>query len=174
MKDVFAQPQYAAVVEFPRPRERRRQADADAAPAPTETVGADGGAHRGRRRREIAVPSGLEGKLEADATAAVVNAGLRRERGLGAVRHRDVRPRHPGRPEGRHDARARGARSTLVVSSGPKAQPTQQPAADGRRPTADAGSPLILGEGRPPAPRRSFQAPARPQPISAVAPGRVA
>ena len=73
---------------------------------------------RSRRRRsprrqaptEIAVPSGLEGKLEGDATATVVNAGLVAERRLGVVRHGDVRPCHPGGPEGRHDARDRTGR----------------------------------------------------------------
>ena len=168
MKDVFAQPQYAEVLQFPA------RANVGGKPTPTR-VGphgdgrADRGAHAGGAA-EIAVPSGLEGKLEGDATAAVVNAGLVAERRLGVVRHRDVRSRHPGGPEGRHDARVRrvgDARRLERTEAGRHGTP-----ADGR---ADAGADtLILGEGRTSAPRRRLQVRARPQPISAVAPGRVA
>ena len=67
---------------------------------------------------------------------------------------------------------ATGGTVTLVVSTGPKPAPPGAPA-DGR---ADAGAdPLILGEAAVRrSPCRSFQVRARPQPISAVAPGRVA
>jgi membrane peptidoglycan carboxypeptidase len=74
MKKVFAMPAYATVVDFPpranvgadkKPTAAPEPTQSETAPAPTEQAA-----------QQIAVPAGLEGKLEADATAMVINAGL--------------------------------------------------------------------------------------------------
>ena len=147
------------VVEFP-PR-----ANVGAKPTATADRDADRDAARrsrppSRRRPRSPCPSGLEGKLEADAPRRCVNAGLVRERGLGVVGHRHGGPRHPRRPEGRRRSLAPGSAVTLVISTGPKA--AADAGADRREPTptTDAGAgALIHGEGgRPPA-RRELPGP---------------
>jgi membrane peptidoglycan carboxypeptidase len=74
MKNVFAMPAYSTVVEFPeranvgaKTKPTAAPEESTTAPAPVETQQAP---------TQTAVPSGLEGKLEADATASVANVGL--------------------------------------------------------------------------------------------------
>ncbi|WP_456786107.1 transglycosylase domain-containing protein [Cellulomonas sp. P5_C5] len=124
MSAVFAQPQYADVLQFPA------RADVGKKPSPSATVPTETVAPTEEPTveapTEIAVPSGLEGKLEGDATAAVVNAGL--------VVNVVVEPSDTvtsGRvirvdPKG-GTLLASGGSVTLVISSGPKPVATQEP-----------------------------------------------
>ncbi len=136
MKDVFAQPQYAPVVDFP-PRANvgsKPTATASAPPtesaAPTEQPTQDAPA-------QVAVPSGLEGKLEADATAAIVNAGLAAnvvsEPSDTVTAGRVIRT-----DPGGGATLAAGSPVTLVISTGPKAPPTQAPTPQPTQPPATA------------------------------------
>lgn len=124
MKDVFAQPQYADVLEFPA-RANVGKKPTPTATAPTETV-APTEEPTQAPPTEIAVPGGLEGKLEGDATAAVVNAGL-----VASVVAEPSDTVTSGRvirvqPKSGSLLPPGGA-VTLVVSSGPKPVPTQEP-----------------------------------------------
>ncbi|NUU19036.1 PASTA domain-containing protein [Cellulomonas humilata] len=125
MTDVFAQPQYATVVDFPPRANVGAKPTATASAAPTETATPTEEPTE-EAPAEVAVPSGLEGKLEADATATVVNAGLAAnvisEPSDTVTAGRVIR----ADPKG-GTMLASGSPVTLVVSSGPKAQPTQQP-----------------------------------------------
>ncbi len=167
MKEVFAQPQYAPVVDFP-PRANVGGKPSPSATAPSETV-APTEEPTQEAPSEIAVPSGLEGKLEGDATAAVVNAGL-----VASIVSEPSDTVTSGRvirvePRG-GTILAPGGSVTLVVSSGPKPVPTQEPSRRSlRRPLL-----RLRDGGRAVALRPSLRAHLRPQPISAVAPGRVA
>jgi membrane peptidoglycan carboxypeptidase len=75
MKDVFALPQYAEVVDFPP---RANVGAPTSAPTATSTVQPEATQPpvEPEQPTQVAVPSGLEGKLQGDAQAAVVNAGL--------------------------------------------------------------------------------------------------
>ncbi|KRD43525.1 glycosyl transferase [Cellulomonas sp. Root930] len=125
MNVVFAQPPYAAVVDFPPRANVGSKPTTTPTQAPTETA-APTEAPTEQAPTEVAVPSGLEGKLEADATAAVVNAGLAAnvvsEPSDTVTSGRVIRVD----PKGGSTV-ASGSAVTLVISTGPKAQPTQQP-----------------------------------------------
>lgn len=126
MKNVFAQPQYSAVLDFPARANVGPKPSATASAAPTETV-APTEEPTQAAPTEIAVPGGLEGKLEADATATVVNAGLsstivtESSDTVTAGRVIRVDPKSG-------TMLAAGGSVTLVISSGPKdPPPTQAP-----------------------------------------------
>ncbi|MDQ0372600.1 transglycosylase domain-containing protein [Cellulomonas humilata] len=124
MKDVFAQPQYAEVLQFPA-RANVGGKPTPTASAPTETVVPTEEPTQAAPT-EIAVPSGLEGKLEGDATAAIVNAGL-----VASVVSESSDTVTSGRvirvdPKG-GTMLASGGSVTLVISSGPKPVATEPP-----------------------------------------------
>jgi len=127
MKDVFAQPQYAEVLQFPA------RANVGGKPTPTPTAPTETVAPTEEPTQEapseIAVPSGLEGRLEGDATAAVINVGL-----VASVASEPSDSVPAGRvirvdPKG-GTMLAPGGAVTLVVSSGPKPVPTKEPKPD--------------------------------------------
>lgn len=124
MKEVFAQPQYAEVLQFPA-RANVGKKPSPSATVPTETV-APTEEPTQEAPTEVAVPGGLEGKLEGDATAAVVNAGLAASV---VVEPSDtVTSGRVIRVEPRSGTLLpAGGSVTLVVSSGPKPVPTQEP-----------------------------------------------
>ena len=164
MKQVFAMPTYADVVPFPERANVGTKGTPTAAPSVPESSEPTSEPTQ-EAPAEVAVPSGLEGKLEADATAAIVNAGLAANVvsepsdtvTVGRVIRTD--------PQG-GAMLASGSPVTVVVSTGPKAPPTQAPTPQPTPPPPTEGAPAPL--------TRDFQVPARPQPISAVAPGRIA
>ena len=124
MKDVFAQPQYAEVLQFPA-RANVGGKPTPTASAPTESVVPTEEPTQAAPS-EIAVPSGLEGKLEGDATAAIVNAGL-----VASVVSESSDTVTSGRvirvdPKG-GTMLASGGSVTLVISSGPKPVATEPP-----------------------------------------------
>ena len=124
MKDVFAQPQYAPVLDFPA-RANVGSKPSPSASGPSETV-APTEEPTEAAPSEVPVPGGLEGKLEGDATAAVVNAGL-----VASVVAEPSDTVTAGRvirvdPKGGTILPAGGS-VTLVVSSGPKPVATQEP-----------------------------------------------
>lgn len=125
MKTVFEQPQYADVVDFPPRANVGAKPTATASATPTETT-APTEQPTEQAPTEVAVPSGLEGKLEADATATVVNAGLATnvvsEPSDSVTAGRVIRVDPKG-----GTMLAPGSPVTLVISTGPKAQPTQEP-----------------------------------------------
>ncbi|KQR17204.1 transglycosylase domain-containing protein [Cellulomonas sp. Leaf334] len=124
MKDVFAQPQYAPVLDFPA-RANVGGKPTPSATVPTETV-APTEEPTQEAPTEVAVPGGLEGKLEGDATAAVVNAGL--SASVVVEPSDTVTSGRVIRVEPRSGTLLpAGGSVTLVVSSGPKPVPTQEP-----------------------------------------------
>ncbi|MBO3085408.1 transglycosylase domain-containing protein [Cellulomonas fengjieae] len=121
MKDVFAQPQYAEVLEFPERANVGGKPSPTATQAPSETV-APTVEPTQEAPTEVTVPAGLEGKLEADATATIVNAGL-----TASVVSEPSDTVTAGRvirvdPKG-GAALAPGSSVTVVVSTGPKPKP---------------------------------------------------
>ena len=145
MKEVFEMPAYADRRRLPAsgptsaPRRRptaaprRRPTTAE---APTPTVQAP---------QQIAVPAGLEGKLEADATAAVVNAGLSPNIVSESSDTVTAGPRHPDRPGRRDHARQQRDRHPghLDRPEGaptPTPTPTPTPATRPRRPERPPGA----------------------------------
>ncbi|WP_426593840.1 transglycosylase domain-containing protein [Cellulomonas sp. McL0617] len=126
MKTVFAMPAYAAVEDFPPRANVAAEKKPTAAPKPSETVAPP--APTAQAPQQIAVPAGLEGKLEADATAAVVNAGLApniiSEPSDTVTSGRIIRIDPAG-----GTMLAPNGTVTLVVSTGPKAAPTPAPTA---------------------------------------------
>ena len=124
MKDVFAQPQYAEVLQFPA-RANVGGKPTPTASAPEETVVPTEEPTQAAPT-EIAVPSGLEGKLEGDATAAVVNAGL--STNVVVEPSDSVTAGRVIRTDPRSGTMLpAGGSVTLVVSSGPKPVATQEP-----------------------------------------------
>jgi membrane peptidoglycan carboxypeptidase len=125
MTDVFAQPHYAAVVDFPPRANVGAKPSAPPSSEPTEPTEPTEEPTQ-QAPTEVAVPSGLDGKLEADATASLVNAGLSANvvsepsDTVTAGRVIRVDPKSGTMLAG-------GTPVTLVVSSGPKPQPTQTP-----------------------------------------------
>lgn len=137
MKNVFAMPAYAPVEEFP-PRANVNTDVKPTAPAPTATESAEAPAPTEEAPQQVAVPAGLEGKLEADATATVVNAGLSpnivSEASDTVTSGRVIRI-----DPGAGASLARGGTVTLVVSTGPKAVATPTPTPP--PPAADPAAP---------------------------------
>lgn len=124
MKEAFALPQYAEVLQFPA-RANVGKKPSPSATAPTETV-APTEEPTQEAPTEVAVPGGLEGKLEGDATAAVVNAGL--SASVVVEPSDTVTSGRVIRVEPRSGTMLpAGGSVTLVVSSGPKPVPTQEP-----------------------------------------------
>jgi hypothetical protein len=122
---VFTLPAYADVVPFPDRANVGGKTKPTAAPSttapPVETT-----APTEEAPAEVAVPGGLEGKLEADASAALFNVGLNpsitSEPSDTVTAGRVIRI-NPGSGT----SLAPGSSVTLVVSTGPKPQPTQAP-----------------------------------------------
>jgi len=124
MKPVFDMPAYAQVLDFPPRANVGGKAKPTTAPTPEETVEAP--APTQEAPQQVAVPSGLEGKLEADATASVVNAGLSpvivSESSDSVTAGRVIRI-----DPGSGTMLARDGNVTLVISTGPKEQPAPDP-----------------------------------------------
>jgi membrane peptidoglycan carboxypeptidase len=76
MKQVFAMPAYAEVQQFPERANVGTKKAPSAAPSATTTVPEETTAPTEEAPAAVAVPAGLEGKLEADASAALFNVGL--------------------------------------------------------------------------------------------------
>ncbi len=126
MKQVFAMPAYSAVLQFPDRANIGGKAKATEAPKPSESAPAP--VVTEQAPAQVAVPGGLEGKLEADATATVVNAGL-----ATVITSESSDTVTVGRviriDPGTGTMLDRNASVTLVISTGPKAAPTPDPSA---------------------------------------------
>lgn len=136
MKPVFEMPKYAPVLEFPpRANVGTKVKPTEAPTAPTTEAPAP---PVEQAPEQVAVPAGLEGKLEADATATVINAGLSpvivSEASDTVTVGRVVRI-----DPGAGASLARGGTVTLVVSTGPKAVATPTPTPP--PPAADPAAP---------------------------------
>ncbi|SFK49272.1 transglycosylase domain-containing protein [Cellulomonas sp. KH9] len=123
MKQVFEQPRYTEVQEFPA----RANVGGKATPAPTETATEEPEVpEEPEAPAEVQVPGGLVGRTEADAAGALQGAGLVpavvTERSTTVPTGRVIRV-EPG--EGA--SVAGGSTVTIVVSSGPPPQPTPTP-----------------------------------------------
>ncbi|WP_456825043.1 transglycosylase domain-containing protein [Cellulomonas sp. P5_E12] len=135
MKNVFAMPAYADVVPFPDRAnvggKVKPTAEPSATPTPEETT-----APTEQAPAAVAVPGGLEGKLEADASAALFNVGLNpsitSEPSDKVTSGRVIRI-----DPGAGSQLAPGSSVTLVISTGPKAPATPAPPA----PTAPPATP---------------------------------
>lgn len=125
MSAVFAQAPYSTVQDFPERANVGPKPTTSATPAPTQTETAAPEPTQ-EAPTQIAVPSGLEGKLEADATAAVMNAGLSpsvaSESSDTVTSGRVIRV-----DPGGGTVVAAGSGVTLVISTGPKAPATPTP-----------------------------------------------
>lgn len=121
MATVFEQPPYAEVKQFPKRANVGKTPTPTATPTATEEVPVEE-----PQQAQFAVPGGLEGKLQADAEAAVVNAGLKAtvqsqaSDSVAAGRVISVNP-------GAGSMLASGGTVTLVVSTGPNKKPTPVP-----------------------------------------------
>ncbi|WP_315093012.1 transglycosylase domain-containing protein [uncultured Cellulomonas sp.] len=118
MADVFTKEPYTTVVDFPPRANVGAKPTATSTPTPTESALPTEEATP-EAPSEVGVPSGLDGKLEADATASVSNAGL-----VATVVTEPSDTVTAGRvirtdPKG-GTMLAPGSPVTLVVSSGPK------------------------------------------------------
>jgi len=124
MKQAFTLPQYAAVTEFPpRANVGSKSTPTATAPPPTDLPTEEA---TQEAPQTVAVPSGLEGKLEADASAALSAAGLTpsvvKEPSDTVTSGRVIRVD----PKSGTQLPSGGA-VTIVISTGPKTQPTQPP-----------------------------------------------
>lgn len=123
MGRVFEQPPYAEVKAFPK------RANVGKKPTPTATATETEAPVETQPPAEtqVAVPGGLEGKTQADAEAAVVNAGLSpavSQQASDSVAAGRVISASPGGGT----MLAKGSAVALVVSTGPAKKPTQAPA----------------------------------------------
>jgi membrane peptidoglycan carboxypeptidase len=124
MKDVFAQPQYAEVLDFPARANVGSKPSQTPTEAPTETV-APTEEPTQQAPTEVAVPA-LDGKLEADATASLLALGLTpsvvSESSESVTTGRVIR----AEPKSGSSV-APGSSVTLVISTGPKPKPPPAP-----------------------------------------------
>ncbi len=143
----------------PGPRERGRQGQADRRrrrrrPTPEETTAPDRAGARGGRR-----PRRARGQARGRRVRGALQRRPRPVHHVGAVRHGDGRSGDPHRSRRGHAARAREQRHAGHLDRPEGARDAGAPAPT-RRPDADPGAdPLIHGEERSAAPRRSFRAP---------------
>jgi len=124
MKQVFAMPAYAPVVEFPPRANVNKGATSTAVPTETPTE-APAPEPTQEAPQTVAVPN-VEGKLEADATATVVGAGLTPS--IVSEPSDRVTVGRVIRVDPKVGSQVPvGTPVTIVVSTGPKPQPTQPP-----------------------------------------------
>jgi membrane peptidoglycan carboxypeptidase len=124
MKQAFTLPQYSAVVEFPPPAHVNKGATSTAVPTETATE-APTQEPTAQAPQTVAVPN-VEGKLEADATASLVALGL--SPSVVSESSDTVTVGRVIRVDPKVGAQVpTGSGVTIVVSSGPKPQPTQPP-----------------------------------------------
>lgn len=122
MEQVFQQPPYAEVKQFPK------RANVGKKPTPTATATETEAPVETQPPAEaqVAVPGGLEGKTQADAEAAVVNAGL-----SPAVSQQASETVAAGRvisaSPGGGAMVAKGSAVAIVVSTGPAKKPSPTP-----------------------------------------------
>ncbi len=138
MKQVFEQPRYQEVLDFPA----RANVGGKPSPTPSETPTEEAQPEEPPAPTEVLVPSGLVGRTEADAAGALQGAGL-----VPTV----VTERHATVPSGRvirvepgeGATVGTGAAVTIVVSSGPPpaANPTPTPPPPAPQPSAPAPEP---------------------------------
>ena len=145
MKQVFEQPKYAAVMDFPD----RANVGRTASPTPTETPTEEPVPEETPAPpTEVQVPTGLIGRTEADAAGALQSAGLvasvATERSATVPVGRVIRV-EPG--EGA--TVAPGATVKVVVSSGPPPAPTPAPTPSPTPAPADPPPPPEAGEPDP-------------------------
>ncbi|WP_136517616.1 transglycosylase domain-containing protein [Cellulomonas telluris] len=123
MGQVFAQPRYAEVVDFPARANVGRKPTATATPTPTETAAPE---PTQEAPAEVQVPGGLAGRREADAVGALQGANL-----VASVTYESSADVDRGRvirvQPGEGSTVPTGSTVTIVVSSGPPPQPTQAP-----------------------------------------------
>lgn len=123
MAKAFTLPQYAEVKNFPPRANVNGKATASATPTPTETA-TEAPTEEPAQPQVVDVPN-VEGRLEADATATLDALGL------GVVVQKEssdtVTTGRVIRMDPRGGQLAPGSAVTIVVSTGPKAQPTQPP-----------------------------------------------
>jgi len=122
MKQAFALPQYAQVLEFPPAAHVNK--DAKSTATPTETAAAPTEQATEQAPQAVALPN-LEGKLEADATATVVGLGLTPN--VVTEPSDSVTVGRVIRTDPKGGQVSTGSTVTIVVSTGPKQQPTQPP-----------------------------------------------
>ncbi|GIG20687.1 carboxypeptidase [Cellulomonas chitinilytica] len=133
MKQAFTLPQYAQVVEFPPRANVNKGATASATPTETPTEQPTEQATE-QAPQNVAVPN-LDGKLEADATATLVGLGL--SANVASEPSDTVTSGRVIRIDPKAGTQVlRGSAVTIVVSTGPKAQPTQPPPNPSPTPTA--------------------------------------
>jgi membrane peptidoglycan carboxypeptidase len=136
MKEVFKLPQYAEIKQFP---ERANVGKAEPTVIPTTEAPTETAPEVPEAPAQATVPSGLEGKLEADARASLVNAGLAVT--VVQAESSDVASGHviSVSPGGGTQV-APGSAVTITVSTGPPAAPAPVPVPTETLPAAGPGA----------------------------------
>lgn len=136
MEQVFTQPPYSDVVQFPK----RANVGKKPVATPTEAPVEEPVATQPPADAQVAVPGGLVGKTQADAEAAVVNAGLSpavSQQASDSVPAGRVVSASPGGGT----MLAKGSAVTIVVSTGPAKKPTPTPEPTRTQPPVDPPEP---------------------------------